>query len=266
MAIHYEMREHIVTLTIDRYERRNAIDPEHAQALVACWERFRDDPDARVAIVTGVQDAFCAGGDLGSMGDIARELATTGTSPTRDRMSNHGNGSFTLKGFDLFKPVIAAVNGFCMAGGMELLGGTDIRIASSRAIFSVTEPRRGLFAGGGTTARLPRQVGWAAAMELLLVAGRVSAQRALQLGLVNEVVAPEDLMPTAWRWASEIAKNAPLAVQATKKSALLGLRAGGLDEAYRIEDACGDEVFRTEDAQEGANAFLEKREPVWKAR
>lgn len=266
MAIRYEKSNHIVTITIDRYERRNSIDPDHAEEFVACWERFRDDPDAWVAIVTGVKDAFCAGGDLLAMGDIARELAATGTSITLGRMSNYGKGGFTLKGFELFKPIIAAVNGFCMAGGMELLGGTDIRIASKNAVFSVTEPRRGLFAGGGTTARLPRQLSWPAAMELLLVAGRVNADRALQLGLVNEVVAAEDLMETAYRWAGEIVKNAPLAVQATKKSALRGFAAGSLEEAYRIEDACSQEVFRSEDAQEGANAFLEKRDPVWRAR
>jgi len=266
MTVHYELHDHVVTLTIDRYERRNAIDPEHAEAIVAGWERFRDDPEARVAIITGVKDAFCSGGDLKHMEDIARELATSGRSPTRDRMSNHGRGGFTLKGFDLYKPVIAAVNGHCMAGGMELLGGTDIRIASSTAVFSITEPRRGLFAGGGTTARLPRQLAWPAAMELLLVAGRVSADRALRLGLVNDVVAPDALMETARRWALEIAENAPLAVQATKKSALLGLAAGSLAEAYRIEDACSDDVFRSEDAQEGARAFLEKRTPVWKGR
>lgn len=266
MAIRYQKEDHIVTITIDRYERRNAIDVEHAAEFVACWERFRDDPDAWVAIVTGVNDAFCAGGDLKAMGDIARELAATGRSETRDKMSNYGRGGFTLKGLDIFKPIIAAVNGACFAGGMELLGGTDIRIASTNAIFSISEPRRGLFAGGGTTARLPRQLSWPAAMELLLVAGRVSAQRALQLGLVNEVVAPSDLMPIAYRWAREIAKNAPLAVQGTKRSALLGFRASSLDEAYRIEDECSELVFTTEDAQEGANAFLEKRDPVWRGR
>ena len=266
MPIRYELRDHIVTITIDRYERRNAIDSDHAAQLVECWERFRDDPEAWVAIITGVRNIFCSGGDLKEMGAIARELAQSGTSPTRDKISNFGKGGFTLKGLDIFKPIIAAVNGYCMAGGMELLGGTDLRIASSDAVFSVTEPRRGLFAGGGTTARLPRQLSWPAAMEFLLVAGNVSAGRALQLGLLNEVVAPEDLLDTANRWAREIAKNAPLAVQGTKKSAVLGFRAASLEDAYRIEDACSDEVFATEDAREGVAAFFEKRMPVWKGR
>lgn len=266
MPIRYEQQDHVVTITIDRYERRNAIDPDHAAQLIRCWERFRDDPDAWVAIITGVRKVFCSGGDLAHMAAIASEQAETGSSPTRDAMSNDGGGGFTLKGFDIFKPIIAAVNGYCIAGGMELLGGSDLRIASSDAVFSISEPRRGLFAGGGTTARLPRQLSWPAAMELLLVAGNVSAERALRLGLLNEVVPPEALMETARRWAGEIVKNAPLAVQGTKKSALLGFRAATLDEAYMIEDACSAEVFATDDAQEGVAAFFEKREPRWKGR
>jgi enoyl-CoA hydratase len=266
MPIQYEKQDHIVTITIDRYERRNAIDADHAARLMRCWKRFRDDSDAWVAIITGVRDVFCSGGDLKDMGNIAKELAVTGTSPTRDRISNFGEGGFTLKGFDIFKPIIAAVNGYCLAGGMELLGGADLRIASSNAIFAVTEPRRGLFAGGGTTARLPRQLSWPAAMEFLLLARNVSAERALRLGLLNEVVPPKELMDTAMQWAREITLNAPLAVQGTKKSALLGFRAGSLEEAYRIEDGCADEVFGTEDAREGVAAFFERRAPRWQAR
>ena len=266
MPIRYEKRNHIVLITIDRYEKRNSFDVEHSDAMVAAWTEFRDDPDAWVAIVTGVKDVFCAGGDLNVMRQIAQEIAQFGRSETSDRMNGYGKGSLTLKGFEIYKPIIAAVNGYCMAGGMEMLGGTDLRIASTKAVFSVTEPRRGLFAGGGTTARLPRQLPWPAAMELLLVAGNVSAERALQMGLVNEVVEPDALLEAAYRWASEITKNAPLAVQGTKKSALKGLAVGTLDEAYRIEDQCAAEVFSTEDAQEGASAFLEKRAPVWKGK
>jgi enoyl-CoA hydratase len=266
VAIHYDKSYHVVTITIDRYETRNAIDIEHAEALVSSWLRFRDDDDAWVAIITGVGDAFCSGGDLRTMAQAAREAAATGSSPTRDRMLNHGRGSFTLKGLDIFKPVIAAVNGKCVGGGMELLGGTDIRIASSEAVFAIIEPRRGLMAGGGTTSRLPRQLSWPAAMELLLTARTTSAERALALGLVNEVVAPSAVMDTARQWASEIARCAPLAVQGTKKSALLGFRAGTLDDAYRIEEECSRGVIATEDAREGPAAFLEKRAPRWTAR
>jgi len=264
MTVRYEKKDHIVLITIDRYEKRNAIDAAHSEQLVSHWKTFRDDPDAWVAIITGVKNAFCAGGDLNQMGQIAKEYAETGASSTQNRFTEQGG--MTLRRWNIYKPIIAAVNGFCMAGGMELLGGTDLRIASKDAVFSVTEPRRGLFPGGGTTARLPRQIGWPAAMEVLLVAGNISAERAFQLGFVNEVVEREALMERAFEWAREITKNAPLAVQNVKKSALLGFQAGNIAEAYDIEDACGKEVFSTADAQEGARAFLEKRAPVWKGK
>ncbi|GAA4491735.1 enoyl-CoA hydratase/isomerase family protein [Rhodococcus olei] len=264
MAIRYEKEDHVVTIMIDRYDKRNALDVEHSQGLIAAWKAFDADPDAWVAIVTGVQDAFCAGGDLAVMGRIAEELRTTGASPTRDALRDPDGGSPTLKGIDIYKPIIAAVNGLCIAGGMELLGGTDIRIASSSAYFQIAEPRRGLIAGGGTTSRLPRQLTWPAAMELLLLANRVDAERAETLGLVNLVVPPEDLMDTARRIAQEITRSAPLAIQGTKKSALLGLQAGSLAEAFAIEDQVYGEVFATRDATEGTAAFLEKREPTWK--
>jgi len=266
MPVHYEKQDHIVLITLDRYERRNAFDVEHSLALIDAWDRLRDDPDAWVAIITGVKDAFCAGGDLHTMAQIAEEIAATGRSDTRDRMTNYGKGSPTLRGVHVYKPIIAAVNGACMAGGMELLGCTDIRVASADAIFSISEVRRGLFAGGGTTARLPRQLSWPAAMELLLVADDMPASRALQLGLINEVVAHEELLPAAFRWAHKIAANAPLAVQGTKQSALRGFEAASLADAYAIEDQVADTVFATDDAHEGARAFLEKRKPVWRGR
>lgn len=267
MPIHYEKQDHIVTITIDRYERRNAFDVEHSVRMIEAWERFADDDDARVAIVTGVKDAFCAGGDLHDMARIAEEqAANNGHSPTLDKITRNGTRYFTLKGFDIYKPIIAAVNGQCWAGGMELLGGTDIRIASSNAVFNISEPKRGLFASGGSTVRYPRQLSWPAAMELLLMARPTSAERALQLGLVNIVVEPEELMATAREWATEIAKNAPLSVQGTKKSALRSIAFGSIEEAYRIEDEISVKVFASEDAKEGPRAFFEKREPVWKGR
>jgi enoyl-CoA hydratase len=267
MPIHYEQQGHIVTITIDRYERRNAFDVEHSVAMIDAWERFNDDPDAWVAIVTGVKDAFCAGGDLHTMSQIAKErIENDGLSPTLDLITRNGTRYFTLKGFEIYKPIIAAVNGQCWAGGMEMLGGTDIRIASRDAVFNVSEPKRGLFAGGGTTARLPRQLAWPAAMEMLLVARPTSAERALQLGLINEVCERDELMDVAMSWAEEICKNAPLSVQATKKSALRSVAVATLEEAYAIEDALSNEVFQSEDAKEGPRAFFEKRDPVWKGR
>ena len=146
-----------------------------------------------------------------------------------------------------------------------MLGGIDIRIATPNARFGVMEPARGLFAGGGTTARLPRQLSFPAAMEFLLTADAFPAERALELGLVNEIVDPDELMDRAFHWASRITKNAPLAVQATKESVIRGM-ATTLDEAYVIEQEISSEVFKTEDAKEGPKAFAEKRTPNWQGR
>jgi enoyl-CoA hydratase len=170
-----------------------------------------------------------------------------------------------LRGSKLYKPIIAAVNGVCVAGGMEMLGGTDLRVASDTATFGVMEPKRGLFAGGGTTVRLPRQVPWPAAMELLLCADQVSAQRAYEMGLVNEVCRPADLMERAYDYAHRITANGPLAVRKTKESALRGL-ATDMKEAFRIESEISGEVFSSEDAKEGPKAFAEKRAPNWQNR
>lgn len=260
MPIHYEHDDHVVTITIDRPERRNALDLDHFEALAEAWHRFADDPDAWVAIVTGVDDAFCAGADL-------RDFVPVVTSTkVGDRTRFSAATDAVLRDIDVFKPIIAAVNGPCVAGGMEMLGGTDIRVACPEAVFGVLEPRQGLFAGGGTTARLPRQLNWPAAMEFLLTAERVPAQRALELGLLNEVVPREQLMKTAKNWADRITVNAPLAVAATKESSLRGLAAGSLEEAYKIEMRLAAKIFSTEDAKEGPKAFTEKRKPNWTGR
>jgi len=264
MPIHYDKSDHIVRITIDRYEKRNALDVEHGIALLDAWKAFRDDDDAWVAIVTGVKTAFCAGGDLGTLG-----TTSASNRKNNDAFSNpfadENNARWTLKNLDVFKPIIAAVNGHCIAGGFELFGATDIRIASTQAFFQIAEPRRGLIAFGGTTSRLPRQLPWVHAMELLLTADRIDAHRALELGLINEVVEPDQLLDAAYRWARRITQNAPLAVQAAKKSAVLAFRST-LQEGQVIEDQLGEGLFATEDAAEGIAAFLEKRAPVWRAR
>jgi len=267
MPIHYETPEaHVVLVTIDRPESRNSLDGEHMDGLSRAWRDFRDDPEAWVAIVTGVGDAFCAGADLKAFiptitGDTYDEFRTNAA-----RLQAEGRVSFTLRGANVYKPIIAAVNGHCVAGGMEMLGGTDIRLATPNASFGVQEPRWGLFAGGGTTSRLPRQLAWPAAMEFLLTARRIPAERARELGLVNEVVPSEELLSRALEWARIIIRNAPLAIQATKESALRGLAAGTLEEAFEIEDDMARRVFLSEDAKEGPAAFAEHRPPRWSAR
>jgi enoyl-CoA hydratase len=260
VPIHYDVADdHVVKITIDRPEARNALDLEHFQALAGAWRRFRDDPDAWVAVLTGVGRSFMAGGDLktyipliSSGADLPEEARRAGSDAV-------------LRRFALYKPVIAAINGPCVAGGMELLGATDIRIATPNATFGLMEPKRGLFAGGGSTVRLPRQMPYPAAMEFLLTADAIPAARALELGLLNEVVPEESLWERALDWARRINTNGPLAVQATKESVLRGLDLE-LDEAYAIESAISTRVIATDDAREGPRAFAEKRPPRWKGR
>lgn len=227
MAIHYAPSgDHVVLVTIDRPETRNAADMEHFKLLREAWDRFRDDDDAWVAIVTGVDQAFFSGADLKRyVPEITRlqnQISERGITEIDGYRLDDGVKA-VLRNYELHKPVIAAVNGFCTAGGMEMLGGTDIRVACPEAQFAVMEPKRGLFAGGGTTVRLPRQIPWAAAMEFLLCADLIPASRAYEMGLLNAVVPREDLLDAAHEYAARIVANAPLAVQATKQSALGGL-------------------------------------------
>ncbi|MDZ4826767.1 MAG: enoyl-CoA hydratase-related protein, partial [Actinomycetota bacterium] len=227
MPIHYAADEdHVVLITIDRPEARNACDMEHFKLLREAWERFEADDDAWVAIITGVGEAFFSGADLKTyipeITKFQKRIAEEGITEVDGYRLDDGTRS-VLRNWPLYKPIIAAVNGFCTAGGMEMLGGTDIRIACPEAKFAVMEPKRGLFAGGGTTVRLPRQIPWAQAMEFLLCADLIPAERAYEMGLLNAVVPKERLLDKAREYARRIIENAPLAVQATKQSALLGL-------------------------------------------
>ncbi|HZQ84085.1 MAG TPA: enoyl-CoA hydratase-related protein [Acidimicrobiales bacterium] len=269
MPIHYEQdSDHIVLITIDRPEARNALDMYHFRDLAAAWRKFKNDDDAWVAIITGVGDAFMAGADLKTyipqITKLSNEIQAGGVKEIDGCRLSDGTYA-VLRGTDIYKPIIAAVNGPCVAGGMEMLGGVDIRIATPNASFGVMEPKRGLFAGGGTTVRLPRQLAFPAAMEFLLTAERFPARRALELGLLNEIVDEAELLPKAREWAKRITANAPIAVQATKESVLRGLSVS-MDEAYGIEMELAGRVFSSEDAKEGPAAFAEKREPRWTGR
>jgi enoyl-CoA hydratase len=273
MPIHYEKNprgdaDHVVLITIDRPESRNSLDLYHFRDLAGAWKDFRYDDDAWVAIVTGVERNFMSGADLKTyipqITALAEEIGKGEVVEVDGCRLTDGTRA-VLRDTKIFKPIIAAVNGPCVAGGMEMLGGIDIRIATPNATFGVMEPKRGLFAGGGTTARLPRQVSFPAAMEFLLTAERFPAERALAMGLINEIVDEDVLVDRAFEWARRITANAPLAVQATKESVLRGLSTT-LDEAYVIEQELSQRVFATEDAKEGPKAFAEKRDPVWKAR
>ncbi len=266
MPIHYESTgDHLLVITIDRPERKNSMDLHHFRDLAKAWRDFRDDDDLWVAIITGTDGCFMAGADLKDyvpqITALSKQIAA-GEVEEIDGCRLSDGTEAVLRNVKLYKPIIAAVDGPCVAGGMEMLGGIDIRLATPRATFGVMEPKRGLFAGGGTTARLPRQVPYAAAMEFLLTAEAFPASRALELGLLNEVVEPDQLMDRAHQWAERILANGPLAVRATKESVVRGL-SGTLREAYKIESEISGIVFQSDDAKEGPKAFAEKRPPIW---
>ncbi|MBX3286777.1 MAG: enoyl-CoA hydratase/isomerase family protein [Actinobacteria bacterium] len=269
MPIHYDQRDdHVVVITIDRPEARNSLDLHHFRDLAKAWRDFRYDDDAWLAIVTGVPGQFMTGADLKTyipqITELAAEIAKGEVTEVDGCRLSDGTRA-VLRDTKIYKPIIAAIDGPCVAGGMEMLGGTDIRIATPNATFGVMEPKRGLFAGGGTTARLPRQLTYPAAMEFLLTAEAFPARRALELGLINEIVAADQLLDRADEWAARVCANAPLAVRGTKESVLRGL-AGTLDEAYAIEAEISAAIFATEDAKEGPRAFKEKRPPTWQGR
>ena len=254
MPIHYETdEEHVVIITIDRPEARNAADMAHFKALREAWERFEADDQAWVAIVTGVGESFFAGADLKTyipeITKFQKEIADKGLTEVDGYRLDDGTRS-VLRNWPLYKPIIAAVNGFCTAGGMEMLGGCDIRVACPEAKFAVMEPKRGLFAGGGTTVRLPRQIPWAQAMEFLLCADLIPAERAYEMGLLNAVVPRDQLLDTARAYAARMIANAPLAVQATKESALKGL--------YVDEDV----ITQVREAARALRAALEQIDPA----
>jgi len=269
MSIDYFIGDdHVVTITINRPEARNSLDMEHFFQLRSAWDRFGDDDDAYVAIVTGIGGDFCVGADLKTyipqITELQKKIKSGEIADLGGYQLDDGVKA-VLRGTKLYKPIVAAVNGTCVAGGMEMLGGTDLRVASDTATFAVMEPKRGLFAGGGTTVRLPRQIPYPAAMEFLLCADQVPAERAYEMGLLNEVCRPADLMERAYEYAHRITANGPFAVRKTKESVLRGL-ATNMPEAYKIESEISGEVFSSEDAKEGPRAFAEKRTPNWKNR
>lgn len=261
--------EHVLQITIDRPERKNAFDLHHFRDLTAAWNQMRDDDDLWLAIITGTDGCFMAGADLRDYVPqitALMEQINSGEVTEIDGCKLSDGTDAVLRKPTWYEPIIAAIDGPCMAGGMEMLGGIDIRVATRRATFGVMEPKRGLFAGGGTTARLPRQLSYPAAMEFLLCADQISAERAFELGLLNQVVEDEaELMEAALIYAERILSNGPLAIRATKESVVRGL-SGTLRDAYKIESELSKAVFASEDAKEGPKAFAEKRPPVWKNR
>lgn len=266
-AVEYERTGHVAVVTLNRPEARNALSPEVMVRLAEAWDEIAADDEVRVAIVTGTGDrAFCSGADLARLVPLmsgARQPEDDFDRRVLDDPSLADRAS--LRVTDLDKPVIAAVNGAAIAGGMELLQGTDLRIAAEHATFGVQEVKWGLFPMGGSTVRLPAQVPYAVAMELLLTGQLIDAGRAYELGFVNRVVPAGEVMAETVRLAEVIAANGPIAVRAIKASAKACLGRPER-EAMRTELQHGRPVFATEDAREGPRAFLEKRPPAFRGR
>ncbi|MDB5939753.1 MAG: Enoyl-CoA hydratase [Polaromonas sp.] len=258
----YEKDGPVATITLNRPAARNALTPEMLCRLADAFLDFRDDDRLRVAILTGAGElAFCAGGDL------ARTLPLmTGARAAEDAWDRRVleepevMAASSLRGFPLDKPVIAAINGACLAAGFEILLGTDIRIAADQASFGLPEVQRALIPFAGSLARLPRQIAQAHAMEILLTGRPVSAQRALQIGLVNQTLPAAKVMPRALELARQIAGNGPLAVQRVKQT-VFAASGQPLETGFSLEDESKRIVLASLDAREGPLAFMEKRAP-----
>ena len=266
-VVELEREGHVAVITLNRPEARNALNPEVLVRLWHAWQVVDGDDDLRVAIITGAGDkAFCAGADLGQLIPL-----TTGAREPADEFDEAVVADPTLgrramlRDWTPSKPVIAAVNGHAIAGGCEIVQGTDIRVAAESARFGVQEVKWGLYPLGGSSVRLPRQLPEAVAMELLLTGDLLDAATCLRFGFVNHVVAQDEVLATALDIAAKIAANGPLAVRAIKAGARAAM---GLPEAeaMEVELKWGGPVFRTQDAVEGPRAFMEKRAPDFKGR
>ena len=254
-----EQRGHVLIVTMNRPEVRNALSGEMLRIMVEAWDRVDSDPDIRVCILTGAGGYFCAGMDL----------KAASAKPPGDSFAD---GSYDpsridglLKGRRLTKPLIAAVEGPAIAGGTEILQGTDIRVAGESAKFGISEARRSLYPKGGSAERLGRQIPYTIACDLLLTGRHISAAEARDYGLIGHVVPDGQALARALEIAEVIASNGPLAVQAILRS-IRATEGMPENEAFTIDTKIGIEVFLSEDAREGPRAFKEKRAPQFKMR
>jgi len=252
-TILYEKKDHIAIVTINRPEAMNSFTAEMLTGLEDAFAAFNEDPELWVAILTAAGDkSFSTGLDLKEAIPMLTGGDALGFEDTTKRQFS-----------DIFKPIIAAVNGHCIAGGMEMLQGTDLRIAAEHATFGLGEVRWGIIPLGGTHIRLPRQIPWAVAMEMLLVGHPIDVGRAYEIGLINQIVPADELMPAALKLAEKMCQNGPLAMQTAKE---IAVRAFELESGFVLEKALGARVLASEDAKEGPRAFAEKRKPRFTGR
>ncbi|GAA1021292.1 enoyl-CoA hydratase [Acrocarpospora pleiomorpha] len=247
---------HLVIVTMDRPEARNALSTDMLIGMAEAWAYISAEPGVRVGILTGANNTFCAGADLKAMG------APSTDDRVRQRAAEIPN--FHWKGLlreDMpTKPIISAIEGYAVAGGTELLVGTDLRVVAESATLGLFEAKRALFPMGGSAVRLPRQIPYAFAMDLLLTGRAITAPEAYRMGLINQIVPDGQALPKAIELAEDIASSGPLAVQAILRTYRETL-ALPEDEALKISDNLGWPVIASEDAKEGSRAFREKRPP-----
>ncbi|EME54074.1 crotonase/enoyl-CoA hydratase family protein [Amycolatopsis decaplanina] len=254
-----EKIEHTLVVTMNRPEARNALSGEMLGIMVEAWNRVDEDDDIRCCVLTGAGGAFCAGADLKSMSkNSPSDSFEKGT-------FDPGKIEGLLKGRRLTKPLIAAVEGPAIAGGTEILQGTDLRVAGESAKFGVSEARWSLFPMGGSAVRLPRQIPYTVAADLLLTGRHITAAEALEIGLIGHVVPDGKALGKALELAGLIAANGPLAVRAILKT-MRDTEGMHEEEAFKLDAQYGIEVFASEDAKEGPRAFAEKRKPVFRGR
>jgi enoyl-CoA hydratase len=269
MPVHLDRPQghpHVALVTLDRPEKANSLDPLMLASLAAAWREIEADDELRCAVVTGAGErVFCAGMDMATTIPAAQQLARGERVEPETFEGLRSVSTALLAGFDLGKPLIAAINGHARAGGFDLMLASEIRFAVPHASFALEEVALGLYPTGNATVLLPRQIGWVHAHELLLTARPIDAERARTVGLVNEIVAPGALLPRAFETADAIAANAPLAVRATRAGVreLLGLP---LSQAYARQEELGRPLRRSEDAREAQRAFVERRRPVFHGR
>ena len=256
MIVDYKKEGRIATFTLNRPEALNAVNKELVRELHEALIDFRNDSELWVGIITGAgEKAFCAGADIKEQLPFLKE----------NRNSPWAMEATHVRGIDLWKPMIAAINGLALGGGLEIAMACDIRIASEKARFGNPEVTLGLIPGWGGTQRLPRIIPWCKAAEICLMGKMIDAQEAYRIGLVNILVPPEQVMPTAMEWAQTICQAAPLAVRSAKEAMIRGTSMS-LDEGLRLEWSLLGYCTTTEDFMEGQSAFVEKRKPVFKGK